>query len=103
MAAVEAGYVKGYSDTEFAPDKVISREEACAILGRAYAKAANSELSFTDKDSIDEYAQPYVALLVEMGFINGYEDGTFRAQNHITRAEAAKIIGCAYRLATASK
>ena len=102
-AAVEAGYVKGYSDTEFAPDKVISREEACAILGRAYAKAANSELSFTDKDSIDEYAQPYVALLVEMGFINGYEDGTFRAQNHITRAEAAKIIGCAYRLATASK
>lgn len=103
VAAVEAGYVKGYSDTEFAPDKVISREEACAILGRAYAKAANSELSFTDKDSIDEYAQPYVALLVEMGFINGYEDGTFRAQNHITRAEAAKIIGCAYRLATASK
>lgn len=102
-AAVEAGYVKGYSDTEFAPDKVISREEACAILGRAYAKAANSELSFTDKDSIDGYAQPYVALLVEMGFINGYEDGTFRAQNHITRAEAAKIIGCAYRLATASK
>lgn len=102
-AAVEAGYVKGYSDTEFAPNKVISREEACAILGRAYAKAANSELSFTDKDSIDEYAQPYVALLVEMGFINGYEDGTFRAQNHITRAEAAKIIGCAYRLATASK
>lgn len=102
-AAVEAGYVKGYSDTEFAPDKVISREEACAILGRAYAKAANSELSFTDKDSIDEYAQPYVALLVEMGFINGYEDGTFRAQNHITRAEAAKIIGCAYRLATAGK
>ena len=103
VAAVEAGYVKGYSDTEFAPDRVISREEACAILGRAYAKAANSELSFTDKDSIDEYAQPYVALLVEMGFINGYEDGTFRAQNHITRAEAAKIIGCAYRLATASK
>lgn len=102
-AAVEAGYVKGYSDTEFAPDRVISREEACAILGRAYAKAANSELSFTDKDSIDEYAQPYVALLVEMGFINGYEDGTFRAQNQITRAEAAKIIGCAYRLATASK
>lgn len=102
-AAVEAGYVKGYSDTEFAPDKVISREEACAILGRAYAKTANSELSFTDKDSIDEYAQPYVALLVEMGFINGYEDGTFRAQNQITRAEAAKIIGCAYRLATASK
>ena len=102
-AALEAGYVKGYSDTEFAPNKVISREEACAILGRAYAKAANSELSFTDKDSIDEYAQPYVALLVEMGFINGYEDGTFRAQNHITRAEAAKIIGCAYRLATASK
>ncbi len=102
-AALEAGYVKGYSDTEFAPNKVISREEACAILGRAYAKTANSELSFTDKDSIDEYAQPYVALLVEMGFINGYEDGTFRAQNQITRAEAAKIIGCAYRLATASK
>lgn len=102
-AALGAGYVEGYSDTEFGPNKIISREEACAILGRAYAKTANQGLSFKDTEQIDEYAKPYVALLVEMGFIDGYEDGTFRAQKQITRAEASKIIACAYRLAISNK
>lgn len=102
-AAVEAGYVKGITDTEFAPDKTITREEACTILGRAYAKTSDKALSFTDSSEISDFATAYVALLVDMGYVNGYEDGTFLPKNEITRAEAAKIIASAFRAAEKAK
>lgn len=102
-AAVEAGYVKGITDTEFAPDKTITREEACTILGRAYAKTSDKALNFKDASEISDFAAAYVALLVDMGYVNGYEDGTFLPKNEITRAEAAKIIASAYRAAEKAK
>ncbi len=102
-AAVEAGYVKGITDTEFAPDKTITREEACTILGRAYAKTSDKALNFTDASEISDFATAYVALLVDMGYVNGYEDGTFLPKNEITRAEATKIIASAFRAAEKAK
>lgn len=96
-AGVEAGVIKGVSDTEFAPNATITREDACTILGRALNKVAQSnELKFTDADEVAEYAVPYVALLSELGYVNGYEDGSFAPTNNITRAEAAKIIAGIY-------
>ena len=96
-AGVEAGVIKGVSDTEFAPNATITREDACTILGRALnTVAASNELKFTDADKVSEYAVPYVALLSELELINGYEDGSFLPQNNITRAEAAKIIAGIY-------
>lgn len=38
-----------------------------------------------------------------MGYVNGYEDGTFLPKNEITRAEAAKIIASAFRAAEKAK
>lgn len=96
-AGVEAGVIKGVSDTEFAPNATITREDACTILGRALNKVAQSnELKFTDADKVAEYAAPYVALLSELGYVNGYEDGSFAPTNNITRAEAVKIIAGIY-------
>ncbi len=96
-AGVEAGVIKGVNDTEFAPNATITREDACTILGRALNKVAQSaELKFTDADKVAEYAAPYVALLSELGYLNGYEDGSFAPANNITRAEAAKIIAGIY-------
>lgn len=96
-AGVEAGVIKGVSDTEFAPNATITREDACTILGCALNKVAQSnELKFTDADKVAEYAAPYVALLSELGYVNGYEDGSFAPTNNITRAEAAKIIAGIY-------
>ena len=89
--------IKGVSDTEFAPNATITREDACTILGRALNKVAQSnELKFTDADKVAEYAAPYVALLSELGYVNGYVDGSFAPTNNITRAEAAKIIAGIY-------
>ena len=96
-AAVEAGLVTGYSDTEFAPDKTITREEACTIIGRGLKAVAEGELTFTDASDVSEYAAEYVAMLAAKGFINGYEDGSFLPANEITRAESARIVANVFK------
>src|SRR5665647_3691703 len=46
----------------------------------------------TVSDISGHWAQVSIQLLVDKGIINGYEDGTFRPNNPITRAEFCKII-----------
>lgn len=47
--------------------------------------------SFKDITGYEYYAESATAL-VDMGILNGYEDGTFRADKPITRAEMATIV-----------
>lgn len=92
-AAVEAGLVTGVSETEFAPNATITREQAFAIIGRAVAGVeANTTLAYTDAAEVSEYAVPYVTILTQMGIVEGFGEGTVRPQANITRAEAAKVI-----------
>ena len=46
----------------------------------------------TFADVSDHWAKEYIDELVEKGSISGYEDGTFKPDNTITRAEFTKII-----------
>ena len=94
IAATEAGYVKGTSETTFSPNDQITRQDICTILGRALnaAPAADGAMVFSDADQIADYAYDYVLSFVGMSIVNGYEDGTFKPTANATRAEAAKII-----------
>ena len=94
IAATEAGYVKGTSETTFSPNDQITRQDICTILGRALnaAPAADGAMAFSDADQIADYAYDYVLSFVGMSIVNGYEDGTFKPTANATRAEAAKII-----------
>lgn len=98
VAATEAGYILGVSDTEFAPNAEITREQAFTILGRALGQTAQGEadMAFTDAASISDYAEPYVRLLVELGVVGGDENGAIRPADPISRAESAKIIAVVY-------
>lgn len=58
---------------------------------------------FSDYQSISENAKIYVAAAIENGLISGYEDGTFKGQNSITRAEAATLLWRAYQYGNANK
>lgn len=58
-----------------------------AMLLCSVAFAAN----FTDF-SENHWAHQYVSELVANGVINGYEDGTFRPDANVTRAELAKLV-----------
>lgn len=57
----------------------------------AFAADADSTLELSDIDKNTTVGKA-VMELVKLGIINGYEDGTFRADNTITRGEVSKII-----------
>lgn len=94
------GIVKGVSETQFAPDENITREQIAAIFYR-YAQAKGYDvsvgentniLSYVDYDEISEYAIPAMSYAVGSGLINGKTESTLNPRDNATRAEAAAII-----------
>ena len=96
--AYENQIVKGISETEFAPDAKISRQEMAVMIYRyinylgATLSQTNEKKAFKDNDAIADWATEAVAAMQQAGIINGYPDGTFGPQGSATRAEAAKMI-----------
>ena len=92
------GIVKGYSEVEFAPDKLISREEMAAIMNRyAEYKGADTGVSgdlarFADQAQIADWARKNVAWAVGYGLLSGKENNLLDPQGHTTRAETAAIL-----------
>ncbi len=91
---VDLKILSGYSDGTFLPDKNISRAEFAAVLVRAmnYSLSQDIQLKFTDKDNIPAWAKSYVSAAVKAGIIHGYQDGTFRADDYISRVEMAVMV-----------
>ena len=92
--AYNAKVVKGVSDTEFAPDAKVTREQMVTMLYRYDGeKAAAGDLSkITDADAISDYAKPAVAWAVANGVVNGFPDGSFQPQGNATREQMAAIM-----------
>ena len=68
------------------------------VLSLAMVLSVTAFAGFTDADKVDvDYAEA-VTVLNGMGVFKGYEDGSFKPQGEITRAEVAAIV---YRIATA--
>ena len=86
------GIVKGITETEFAPDNNITREQMAAILYRySKNKAAAGEITYTDKAAISDYALDAVAWAKAAGVMEGNADGTFAPLRNASRAEAAAV------------
>jgi len=88
-AALEKGVVLG---DVFRPNDKITREEMCGLLVAFCGKDVPSDktANFTDMDDCSDIDA--VRKAFALGFITGYEDGTFRPQNNMTRAEAAVVV-----------
>lgn len=80
------------SDTVFGAEEPITRAQAAAIMGRQLAPDTGGGLPFTDSAEIPGWAAPPIAACVNLGLINGNDDGTFKPNSSLTRAEAATII-----------
>ena len=92
-AAVAMGTFQGASG-QLNPERPITREEAFAVLARAFALESGSTASlnvFSDSASVSSWAADSTAALVENGYVNG-ANGALNPKNNITRAEFAKII-----------
>ncbi len=96
LAAFENGIAGGMGNGIFAPEKPVTRQDAAVMLKRVCDKygieLTNTEKAFSDDDKIASYAKDSVKALSGAGVINGFEDGTFRPENTLTRAQAAKMI-----------
>jgi hypothetical protein len=88
--AYNAGYISGFPDNTFRPDELVTREQFAYILYKLYDLAEEQEIkSISDKNSIAEWSWKAIERVVANGLMKGYEDGSFRSLNRITRAEGA--------------
>lgn len=92
VAALSAKGIINGSDGKFLPENSITREDAAVIIYRHLGVEPAGNVEFADADSVSDYAKDAVATLSSLGVLSGYEDGTFRPQGTISRAEAAKIL-----------
>ena len=92
------GIVAGYSEVEFAPDNLISREEMAVIMNRyAEYKGADTGVSgdltrFADQAQISDWAREDIAWAVGYGLLSGKENNLLDPQGNTTRAETAAIL-----------
>ncbi|MBE6681851.1 MAG: S-layer homology domain-containing protein [Ruminococcaceae bacterium] len=97
--AAENGIVNGVSETEFAPNNAITREQIAAIMYR-YANAKGYDVTqggmavreYEDYESISSWASEAMQWAVNTKLINGKTKTTVCPQDNATRAEAATII-----------
>ena len=85
----KAGIVDGYPDGTFRPDAPITRAEMAKIIS-LFAKLDKSESRFSD--IAGHWAEAYIRLAADNGWITGYPDGTFGPQRDITRAETMTLV-----------
>jgi hypothetical protein len=95
--AANADIVNGYDDGSFGPNKAITRAEFAAIAARFDSNPYDGENKFNDITG--HWAAESINKAAEAGWITGYDDGSFRPDQKITRAEAMTLINrLLYRL-----
>jgi hypothetical protein len=92
--AFKEGDIIGISETEFAPEDYITREQVAIIMSRLLDLEGNEKGAdiFYDSSQISSWAKEYVGAVAEYNIIKGYEDNTFKPQNNIKRAEALVLL-----------
>ena len=90
--------VDDYNEHKFQPEKAIARYEIALMADRALGLVypatheENIDLSFTDKDTIQDWMRGYIKQATNVGILKGYPDGSFGPKKTATRAEAVVMI-----------
>lgn len=96
-------YMAGYPDKTFGPNNNMTRAEVATMFARLMKDKMDAGAiygaSFADVTP-DAWYYNYIGYIEKFGVITGYEDGTFKPQNTITRAE---FVTMASRFATVTK
>lgn len=93
-------YASGYEDGTFRPNNNITRCELAAMIARLINGddiADGSYVSSFPDVAADAWANKYIGFLEDKGILSGYEDGTFRPYNTITRGEMCAVIARAQK------
>lgn len=93
------GIVNGITDSEFAPNDSITREQMAAIMfryakykGMAAADASAIQTDYADLEEISDWAREAVTYCKLKGLMQGKDNNMFDPKNNATRAETAAIL-----------
>ena len=89
--AASKGIVNGRPDGTFDPDASITRAEFATMIAN-FAGVGRVEAPSASNDVAGHWAAGYIVALERANIVTGYEDGTFRPNANITRAEAATMV-----------
>ena len=95
--AYENKIVQGMTETTFAPNAPITRQQLVTMVVRYLEEMKgltldSQELSFSDQNQIGNYARESVQKALAIGLIKGYTDGTFRPNVILTRREGVTVL-----------
>lgn len=82
--------VRGYDAAAFGPGDPITRAQFAAICARFDTGKSNGSRTFSDIKG--HWAKAYIERAAELGWISGFQDGTFHPDAYITRAQAVTMI-----------
>ncbi|MBE7035714.1 MAG: S-layer homology domain-containing protein [Ruminococcaceae bacterium] len=86
-----AGILSGDGDGNFRPNDGLSRAELCKIVNMIFKYTEKDTTGFSDVPA-EAWYHDQVLIAKKAGYIKGYEDGTFRANNKVTREQACVIL-----------
>jgi YVTN family beta-propeller protein len=90
--AAHTGYILGYTDGSFSPERMITRAEMATILARVWGKnEMQASSSYIDVNA-SNWAMQSIRTVTAQGLMKGYTDGSFKPNKLITRAEMATIV-----------
>jgi len=84
------GYMKGYEDNTFRPQNFITRAEIAQALSNIITN--NGSIGNFTTDTLSAWYTEAIEKIVSLGIMRGFEDGTFRPNNNITRQDMAITI-----------
>ena len=103
------GIIKGKSETQFAPNDLLTREEAATILNRlinvVHPDLASTELyyEFADGSQISDWAMSAIQRICNMGIMKGVENNNFAPKDNYTTEQAIVTLVRVYTSSEVSK
>ncbi|WP_018394712.1 S-layer homology domain-containing protein [Bacillus sp. 37MA] len=90
-SAVEEGIISGFPNGTFRPGQTVTRGQMAIILAKAFGLTETAGVDFADVSKTSA-AYPYIQHIVAAGITYGYEDGTFKPNNAVTRGQFAAFL-----------
>ncbi len=97
QALTDLNIIAGYEDDTFGPDKLITRAEAAKLMVSAInmnkaADGLKGETVFKDIDAESEWANGYINVGFQKGYINGISKDEFAPKENVTYAQMVKML-----------
>lgn len=89
---VDKGVINGYPDGTFKPSNDVTRAELAKMIVTYFDLKGDTQMIVDFSDISNHWAKSYIETAALNGIIKGYEDHTFRPENHVSNGECAAMI-----------